>query len=710
MDYRFAQQNFSWDRVWEFFDGDKASLNIAHECVDRHATDGDRVAVRIAHADGPDEAPTFREIADWSSRFAHWLAAHGVAAGDRVAVMLDPSLLFYVAMFGTMKRGAIAVPLFTLFGPEGVRLRVADCRPKILLLSANSLGSAEGLGEVQTVVADAALLAELAAFPTAYEVATRTDDLALFQYTSGTTRELPDAVKHTHRAIVVLMLAALYGTGIRPGDEFFCPSSPAWGHGLAHGTLAPLALGVTTGTYAGKFDPARLMRALQDYRITNLSAAATHYRMMRTSGRAAEFHFHIRKLSYTGEPIDAATLRFIDETFGVPACSMYGTTEVGVVLVNYPGAGDFHVKPGSLGRPVPGARVEVQRPDGSRCGAGEIGEIRLWRRGQWVATKDLGHFDEDGYFYHAGRADDVIISAGWTMSAVEIEDVLLKHPDVREAAAVGVPDPLRGQVVKAFVISDRVGDMAFVRELQDFSRARLSHHEYPRQIEFVTELPKTPAGKVNRWIRCAGASADASSKASSRGATRRHATTFGTTRMGLATTIPCGAIPTTRRAARSAASSRCPASCSRPAGSSLVMSAACRGCTRCGQGLNGGGTAGFGGTRKSGPRGGCPTSSSMPPASRGAPFVKSTTSTSMGRTAIASLMRKAGFSAPTAMLPASAERNMPNCGPGRRGATPTQNSTSFMRSTMPRKSAARPRGTGRMCGWATPCRGWRKGR
>jgi acetyl-CoA synthetase len=497
-DYAFAQQHFSWDRVWEFFDGDTTSLNIAHECIDRHAADDGRVAVRVAHADGRDESLTFRQVADWSSRFAHWLQARGVGAGERVAVMLEPSLIFYAALFGTMKCGAIAVPLFTLFGPDGVRLRVADCTPKLLLLAENQRGRAEGMDGTAVVIADGNLLAELATLPTVYQANTKVDDLALFQYTSGTTRELPAAVKHTHRAIVFLMVAALYGTGIRPGDELFCPSSPAWGHGLAHGTLAPLALGVTTGTYAGRFDAVRLMRALQDYRITNLSAAATHYRMMRTSGRAHEFRFHIRKLSYTGEPIDGATLGFIDETFGVPACSMYGTTEVGVVLVNYPGASDFPVKPGSLGKAAPGVRTEVQRADGRRCVPGEIGEIKLWRRGTWVSTKDLGRVDDDGYFFHAGRADDVIISAGWTMSAVEIEDVLLKHPAVLEAAVVGVPDPLRGQVVKAFIVSDRAADAVFTRELQDFTRERLSQHEYPRQIAFVTELPKTPAGKVNR--------------------------------------------------------------------------------------------------------------------------------------------------------------------------------------------------------------------
>lgn len=499
-DYGFAQANFASERLWDFFDGNRTALNIAHECIDRHATDDPRLAVRVAHADGRDEPITFRQIADWSSRFAHWLEARGVEPGDRVAVMLDPSLLFYATMFGAMKRGAVAVPLFTLFGPDGVRLRVADCAPKILVATADKSSAVEGISGVETIIADQRLMAALSGLPTRYGVTTKADDMAIFQYTSGTTRELPAAVKHTHRAIVVLMSAALYGTGIRPGDQFFCPSSPAWGHGLAHGTLAPLALGVTTGTYAGKFDPVRLMRALQDYGITNLSAAATHYRMMRTSGRAGAFRFAITKLSYTGEPIDGETLRFIDVTFGVPACSMYGTTEVGVLLVNYPGASDFPVKPGALGKPVPGLRVQVQRTDGTPCTPGEIGELRVWRREQWIPTKDLGRIDEDGYFYHGGRADDVIISAGWTMSAVEIEDVLLKHPDVREAAAIGVPDPLRGQVVKAFIVSARPGDERFARELQGFTRERLSQHEYPRQVAFVGELPKTPAGKINRKV------------------------------------------------------------------------------------------------------------------------------------------------------------------------------------------------------------------
>jgi acetyl-CoA synthetase len=495
--YADAHRHFSSAALWSLFDGDRASLNIAVECLDRHAGTG-RVAVRVAHADGRNETLGFHDLSEWSSRVAHWLAARGVAPGDRVAIMLEPSLAFYATLFGTIKRGAIAVPLFTLFGPDGIRLRVEDCTPKLLLTNAEKADTARAIAGLDVVVADEAFMASLAGLPTRYEARSAPDDLAVFQYTSGTTRELPAAVRHPQRAIVALMVAALYGTGIRPGDRFFCPSSPAWGHGLWHGTLAPLALGVTTGTMAGKFDPVRMLQALQDYQVTNVAAAATHYRMLKSSGRAGEYRYGIRKLSFTGEPMDSATRTFVEATFATRVCSMYGTTEVGVILADYPGAGDYTPKPGALGRPVPGVRVEVQDADGRPCPADQIGEIKVWRRDAWFPTKDRGHVDGDGYFYHAGRADDVIISAGWTMSAIEIEDVLLRHPDVREAAVIGVADSLRGQVVKAFVVSARGGDDAFARELQEFTRTRLSQHEYPRRVAFVAALPKTPAGKVNR--------------------------------------------------------------------------------------------------------------------------------------------------------------------------------------------------------------------
>ena len=497
--YADAQKYCTSDKLWELFDGDRARLNIAHECIDRHV-DGERTAVVIAHADGRDELLSFREIASQSSRFANYLAKRGIRPGDRVAVMLEPSRAFYVSIFGAIKYGAIAVPLFTLFGPDGIRLRVQDCSPRLLITNAEKAPLARGIEGVDVVVADGNFLRELEGYSDSFTPTTAADDVAIFQYTSGTTRELPEAVKHSHRAIVTLMLAALYGTGLRPGDRFFCPSSPAWGHGLWHGTLAPLALGITIGVYAGKFNAERLLKALHDHRFTNLSAAATHYRMMRNSGAAPKYDYFFQKLSYTGEPIDSETLSFAEATFKHPVCSMYGTTEIGVILVNYPGAPDFVVKPGSLGKAIPGGKVQVQDANGAPCAPGVTGELKVWRRDVWIPTKDLGRVDEDGYFYHAGRADDVIISAGWTMSAVEIEDAMLKHPQVREAAAIGVPDALRGQVVKAFVVASRGGDDSFIQEIQDLVRRNLSAHEYPRHVEFVDELPKTPAGKVHRKV------------------------------------------------------------------------------------------------------------------------------------------------------------------------------------------------------------------
>ena len=498
--YADAQQFGNSKALWGLFSGNGEQFNIAHECISRHADGSGRTAVRIAHSDGTDEILSFDRLAADSARFANWLLANGIQRGDRIAFMLDPSLPFYICLFGAMLMGAISVPLFTLFGLDGLRLRVDDCKPKLLITNTEKADIAGQVAGLRVVVANAELLAEIAGFPSTYVPSTQANDLAVFQYTSGTTRELPAAVKHTHRAIVTLMFAALYGTGIRPGDEFFCPSSPAWGHGLWHGTLAPLALGVTTGTFSGRFDAVRLMKALQDYKITNMSAAATHYRMMKNSGKAGDFTFAIRKLSYTGEPIDPATLEFIDQTFHVPACSMYGTTEIGVVLVNYPGATDYVVKPGSLGKPVPGLKLQVQKPDGTPAEPGLVGELMLWRRDAWETTKDLAKIDADGYFYHAGRADDVIISAGWTMSAVEIENTMLKHPDVREVAVVGVPDATRGQVAKAFVVTGRAASDEFIDELKTFTRDKLSQHEFPRHIAFVSELPKTPAGKVHRKI------------------------------------------------------------------------------------------------------------------------------------------------------------------------------------------------------------------
>lgn len=499
--YADAHRHFSRAALWALFDGDRTRLNIAHECVDRHPAG--RRAISIAFEDGRYEHVTFGELARRSNRAANDLLRRGLRPGDRVAIMLEPGLPFYALLFGAMKAGLVAVPLFTLFGPDGLALRIDDCAPAILFAAPEHLDVArqacQGKANApQIVSADQALLKLLEGAGDTFTATTGPDDMAMFQYTSGTTRELPEAVKHRHRSIVTVAVAALYATGVRPGDRFMCPSSPSWGHGLWHGTLGPLGLGASIASYSGRFRPERLLAALSDLRITNLSAAATHYRMMKNCGAAGSHNYVLEKLSFTGEPIDDETALWAQATFGRLPASMYGSTEIGVILADYPGATDHRVKLGALGKPVPGQTIAVLDPHGESCPPNVVGEIMLRRGEGWVRTKDRGLVDDDGYFFHRGRADDVIISAGWTMSAVEIENTLLAHPDVREAAAIGVPDRERGQVVKAFIVSLRPGDATFLAELQRFTKDRLSQHEYPRQIAFVSELPKSTTGKVSR--------------------------------------------------------------------------------------------------------------------------------------------------------------------------------------------------------------------
>ena len=236
--------------------------------------------------------------------------------------------------------------------------------------------------------------------------------------------------------------------------------------------------------------------------ITTLSAAATHYRMVKTSGAAPSHRYAVRKLSFTGEPMDGATRAFTEATFGVPVCSMYGTTEVGVVLADYPGAPDYVVKPGALGRPVPGVQVAVQRPDGTPCPPGEPGEIVVWRRGAWFPTRDRGYVDADGYFFYHARTDDMIVSAGYNISGFEVEEALLHHISVRECAVVGTPDPERGQVVTAYIVLNdgMLPDDTLTRSLQDFVKTTIAPYKYPRVVEYLEALPRTSSGKVQRHL------------------------------------------------------------------------------------------------------------------------------------------------------------------------------------------------------------------
>lgn len=493
--YDQVMRSFSWDRLWELFDGNRDRMNLTLECIDRHQGQGNAISVKFA--DGRCEHYDYTSLSELSSRFANWLTSMGIGPGDRVAIVLDPGKAFYVSLFGTIKSGAIAVPLFPLFGPEGLALRLDDCQPRLLLIPQQAESLHSQFPDIPIVTVDDTFWAALQAASPVYTPDTRAADLAVLQYTSGTTRALPEAVKHTHRSVVTLMIAALYGVGLRPGDRYFCPSSPAWGHGLWHGTIAPLALGIPIASYAGKFEARRIFEALEAFQITNMAAAPTVFRLLKQSGLRPHYHLQLDKISFTGEPMDPDTFAYIAQAFGVTPCSMYGTTEVGVLIVNFPGLQGYTVQPNALGKAAPGWDVAIVDSAGEVLPPYQRGDIAVKRKGQWFLVKDRGYCDAEGYFYHEGRSDDVIISAGWTMSAIEIEQTLLTHPAVLEAAVVGVPDSLRGQVVKAYIVTKNpTADTSAA--IQAFMKAQLSQHEYPRQIEFVAALPKTPAGKINR--------------------------------------------------------------------------------------------------------------------------------------------------------------------------------------------------------------------
>jgi acetyl-CoA synthetase len=253
---------------------------------------------------------------------------------------------------------------------------------------------------------------------------------------------------------------------------------------------------MATGAYAGKFVAGEFADCLRDFGISNLAAAGTVYRLLMRDDQLGKLT-SLDKATYTGEALSPDTLSALQEQLGIPVCGMYGTTETGVIIANYPGFADYDARPGALGKALPGWDVAVLGDDDRPVSPGIIGEISVRRRGDWFRSKDLARLDQDGYFWYVSRADDIIISAGWTISPIEVENTLYLHPDVVQAAVIGVPDPVRGQVLKAFIVSAR-GDDQLRSELQDLVRTRLSPHEYPRIVEFIDELPTTSIGKVNR--------------------------------------------------------------------------------------------------------------------------------------------------------------------------------------------------------------------
>ncbi|MFC1987688.1 acyl-CoA synthetase [Chloroflexota bacterium] len=498
MDYKTYEEfkrNFKVSDRWGLFDGDQNNFNITNECIDRHPKE--KTAIRIQFDDGKRETYTFGELSRLTSQFANYLERLGVNKGDRIALVLNPSIEFYVSFYGILKRGAVVVSCSPLFGPDAIEYRVSKSGAKIIITSEAGVSLIKP-GLVKHVIMAEKLRELIQNEDEHYSPSTATDTLAFIQFSSGTTG-VPTAVPYYHRSVTLVAVRMKVSVGLRPGDSYFCPSSPAWGHGIWYGTVAPLVFGNAVGTYSGRFSPETLLEALQEFETTLMFATPLIFRRIMECGSIDNYKLKLRRLMYTGGALDIEVIRYFQNKLGLIIQSIYGSTETGGILSDY-GFDDWKPKAGSLGKPMPGITVAMLDEEEKELPQGQVGQFaaRFKEGGEWVKMGDAGYVDEDGYFWYKSRADDIIISAGYTIGPLEIENVLLKHPAVQEVAVVGSPDKDRGEIVKAFIVTDRKQDEKLKQDIQDFIKTRLSRHEYPREIEFTDELPKTPDGKIKR--------------------------------------------------------------------------------------------------------------------------------------------------------------------------------------------------------------------
>ena len=491
--YKEAAKGFSWSERWEVFDKRPENLNVAYECVDRHPKE--KIAIKLKFDDRRREVYTFGDLSRWTSQFSNMLQRYGIKAGDRIAIVLNPSLEYYISFYGALKRGAVAVPCYALLGSEGVEYRLREAGAKLAIVS-RERASMIAPGLVSHLIVADELQELIGNEDDHYEPHTSADDRAVIQFSSGTTG-LPKQVIYKHAAISVTAVYTKFWLGLRPDDKYMCASSPAWGHGIWYGTVGPLIFGNGIGAYNGKFDPEIFLEALEEFEINVVSAIPRVYNMIMKCGKLSDYKLKLRRLTYTGSAIDREVLQYFKDRLGIIIASTYGNTEVGPIVVDY-AFDDYKPKLGSAGIPMFGTKIGVINDNGNELSPGIIGELAVWRNGRWNPIGDSASIDEEGYVWPAGRSDDVIKSSGYRIGPFEIETVLEKHPAVKEAAVIGSPDKERGEIVKAFVVTEDEPNEQLKNEIQQFVQKRLSMHEYPRQIEFVNALPKTPDGKLKR--------------------------------------------------------------------------------------------------------------------------------------------------------------------------------------------------------------------
>ena len=525
-DYDALYRSFRWQMP--------AHYNIGVDVCDRWAaSEPGRIAILDARADGAVDEISYGVLRETSNRLANVLTAHGIRRGDRVAILLPQGRAVPASHIAIYKLGAVALPLAMLFGVEAISYRLQDSGARALITNAQGLaklagaratlpglelvlsidGPGEGAGDFHALLARAS--------PDVLPVTTTADDPALMVYTSGTTGP-PKGALHAHR----VLLGHLPGIEFpheflpQPGDRFWTPADWAWAGGLLNVLLPALHYGVpVVAQKFDKFDPEKAFALMARMGVRNAFIPPTALRMLRSAPRP-QAGVRLRSVGSGGEALGAETYEWGQSALGVTINEFYGQTECNLVLASCAAIGVS--RPGAIGKPVPGHTVAVIRPDGSQCAPGELGQIAIrrpdpvmfleyWGKpdatrdkfiGDWMTTGDQGVTDTDGYVQFIGRDDDVITSAGYRIGPTEIEDCLIRHPAVALAAVVGKPDPVRTEIVKAFIVL-KVGHApsdALAADIQSFVKTRLSAHEYPREVAFIAQMPMTTTGKVIRRL------------------------------------------------------------------------------------------------------------------------------------------------------------------------------------------------------------------
>jgi len=519
-------RNFRW-QVPEFY-------NIGTDICDKHAHQPQRLALIYEKASGEVERYTFETLKRVSNQLANALAALGVTSGDRVAILLPQCPETAIAHIATYKIGGIAVPLFTLFGLDALTYRLSDSQAKVVITDST------GLEKIESIRHDLPDLIHVVSIQSGKRkrtidfweflrkgsadfapVSTRADDPALIIYTSGTTGP-PKGALHAHRTLLGHLPGVEFPHNLFPrkDDLFWTPADWAWIGGLIDVLFPSWHHGVPVLAYrARKFDPEFAFHLMTKHAVRNAFLPPTALKMMRQVKAPQGRHTpRLRSIGSGGETLGEELLGWGKSAFGVAINEFYGQTEVNLVVGNC--AEVMAIKPGSMGRAIPGHMVEIVDDDGNVLPRDTVGHVAIrkpdpvmfleyWKNrsatdrkfvGDWCLTGDTARKDNEGYFWFVGRQDDLITSSGYRIGPGEIEDCLLKHPAVAMAAVVGVPDKIRTEVIKAFIVlkPGTKANEALEIDIKSFVRHRLAAHEYPRLIEFIASLPMTATGKIIR--------------------------------------------------------------------------------------------------------------------------------------------------------------------------------------------------------------------